>query len=864
MSELITITYCLADKRHRPSKSSASTGSKIEIASAAVGCDLMRRIQTHHRDLYLSGICTNCEGLLLFEKAYVVDADAFQKIGMQGTRPLQHLTHNAEGLDVQLLQLEKVMSEYGDLRQKCIIVEGSFDRTISSNAAPPPSTGLSQTIKRAYEAGNHFDNEAHSPSKRHKLLVPEHIFVNEPESSEIPWTLSFPSPSSSFVDWLGIPGIAFVDKSRYFRAIDAFLQQSKSWISSRPSTGRTNLLCMLGVFYDRRRPHGADVVISRLHVGQEATENPASGIATRQRRSVCLMLDLGNLHHALNTNGPTIHDALNLYMCETLHAFALKYSAELGAGFTLPPPAAVDNYKLIYHKIMKVMHSKGITLFVGIDNFDDLILKSLTISDPQNRVMLTWLGKAVLALNGFLTVFINDTRIRLLVISTFPHKWFTNSENEQKLQDISDDQQVQRAFGINEVEFSGLARVVVRDDEAERELREKFCGLSKGTLNSCNLNLALHYMALSHDTNNAHKEPPRFRLLFEIAKIQQNTDLLTYLQRVKSVGLDVSTAIPKLDKFLRDAQTFWRVLDRLDLVTTVPQTQLPGKWGLAVTNSFVAARIFRGLSTSGRRLSPLEIQMRAFLEGNPSPLVEALLKTLCQRSLFELVGMSENSFQLMLDLHIGHLKNHVSQLALMTDYKMESGKAAAPGRARYGRADAFTFALSHLLPRAAVITELKYLNLSGLLYTYYPDYDKWKRATNRPESLQWICDRLDRKSTAQILQMKYTQYHAGEGYVTQTIQEILDEAIAQLESYLRAVIMGEAQDALNPKAAAQRNGIRPEVELRVAVEDGADSVVGIVMIGIGHRCILTHVLEREKTDSKYETTSWTYPTPNLG
>jgi hypothetical protein len=92
-----------------------------------------------------------------------------------------------------------------------------------------------------------------------------------------------------------------------------------------------------------------------------------------------------------------------------------------------------------------------------------------------------------------------------------------------------------------------------------------------------------------------------------------------------------------------------------------------------------------------------------------------------------------------------------------------------------------------------------------------------------------------------------------EGPTTRKVQEIVDDAVEQLKSYVNAVAGGTAIDQGQPRIRGQRSGIRT-IEPRVCVEAGSDSVVGVLMV--------TPKLTVQ-TKNKYKATNWSPPKPTL-
>ncbi|KAJ7176509.1 hypothetical protein C8R46DRAFT_38647 [Mycena filopes] len=856
------IIFFLSDLGHRPAR--LETQFAIEVARDATVPEFLCKVQEEHQELFHSGQCPGCHGLFLVETAWFMDKQHFDRLGMAATGPLNPLYHNIAE-KVELLQLTKRLSDYTSQHHQFLVICGSFDLTIKSRCSTTTSL-----LKRSSDSSE----DGASPTKRLKELMPDRLHLSEPVGATRPLTLALTTPGSSFVHW-SQPGVVFIDKTRCLESMVHHLRDGQPcYISSPPGTGKTSILSTLHVFYDCQSSPSAAATLSELYVGQKMQSASGGDLTESRGQRLCLMLDFGGIDNALDVS---LRNPMSTRMSETLRAFGKKYNVQLG------PDVFPDtmSYILMIHKLLTIVREKKLKLFVGIDHFDALILKSLTIFDPQSTKPLepSKLTAVKTLFQSILNLFVDEPHV-LLVMSNLPFESFEMKLKTKKVfRNLSDMPAIASALGVGEQEFDQLSSVFIPDG-LRPGVKEELLAL--GHRNGVyNFNIALHLIAQAYATDNDHRRLPEYPFLRQIGALPLLADLLINLRRSGAASLQktkMSTKI-NLPAILTEKGDFWALLFHLDVLKLrkVAPAHTAAHDGsidrLEVSNRFVRDELFRSLPpTSGpSKYTELEYQLHGLLNGRPTRLVAGLLTTLCNRPLLELCGLNENGFQLVLDLHISDIKKHCSQLALLTDWtkdpKPPRGAPYLVGRGRNGYADSLTMAFPEVAPRRVALIELKYLSLWNLLRHEYPmtaaGKEQWRKERRWEDKLKKFEQKLDGLGEKEILKLQHTYpYVEGNENPTSTVEAIVNDAVAQLQSYFDAVVQGAAVDKGNTWTQGQRNGIKSN-EPRVRVTPGADSVVGVVMVGIGRRCILTRVIEPKVTKNKYETTDWAPPKPNL-
>jgi hypothetical protein len=306
-----------------------------------------------------------------------------------------------------------------------------------------------------------------------------------------------------------------------------------------------------------------------------------------------------------------------------------------------------------------------------------------------------------------------------------------------------------------------------------------------------------------------------------------------------------------------------------------------------------------------------EIQLRALLERNPRPFMEALADRLESRPLRSLFDMREAGFQEMLDSFMEddltipadksesltkrrkskYQNNYFSQVGLLTDFakhiKLEAkqreeavqkqqqstkGKGKQPanrqvkqapdekpkisGLDAFGYLDALLVALRDLHPGRVIALELKYISLICLLWKLFKADKTREESIRGPggKMFEGNClgevDELAKKSMAELREVEYMPYDSDRPY---KVGPTLDNAVTQLRSYMDAIVQGNANKGYSdPRTEGITNG-----EKRIMANKNqmnpVDEVVGYVVCGIGRR-VVTIVVEptRQNTIYRYD------------
>jgi len=175
-------------------------------------------------------------------------------------------------------------------------------------------------------------------------------------------------------------------------------------------------------------------------------------------------------------------------------------------------------------------------------------------------------------------------------------------------------------------------------------------------------------------------------------------------------------------------------------------------------------------------------------------------------------------------------KNCISELCLVVDPKRDVGEG------RFGFVDLFLASLARSFASCIPVVELKNITLKGIL-----------RATGNEDptvdELSALRSELKEATRQNLLQRQFCYWDSNLGnYQKQSIQDLVDGAIEQVNKYLRVLEKGQIN-------SCSKAGI---LHRRLRCENGADRLDGHVLVCIGGTRILVQKAGSMTTELSFQ------------
>ncbi|KAJ6507411.1 hypothetical protein C8R47DRAFT_1101214 [Mycena vitilis] len=703
----LNVGYYLRSSGHRPANRPLSP-FVIGIDSSSTVHQLSTAIQKQHGDVYLQGHCRlQCPGLIIVMGLWLVDhtgLDSYStqqlllsEIGLGKEGPLYPLQHNPRR-GIVAMEVAEPLSVYRlEVKTFSVVVEATFKIDVLPDVRVLSNDDSDKSRKR-HRSSTPPAAESSETGKRQRLFghptCPVYVTGPVSDSSRI----FFPKPNSDIQAWLGCPGTAFFDKTRFIPPFHDLLEHFPFvgiWLPS--GTAKTATLAMLFSFFDSQCSQRTRDAFRSLEIGDRK--------GCGQGEYLCLKFDFqpGKIETIFRAGNYL--KALNAYLSKTLKAFVKRYHHQLGLqkgdGFFF---SETDPIAMLYQVFDQATAQKK-TLFCGIDNFDAGLLMSL--ATIESRKPAFW-DEVKQTLEELLEALVAAPNLKLLVFGQLPVV-------QKGLQSLPGDHALQSAFAMTDEEMEAFFPVIAGGKEMDRT---KMLGLEKKVMHgikgprqpSHNFSLFLHYLARDFDTDNDHNNPPSSPLLQSMLKNQK--DLFVYLRQCREAAIPPFEAevCPDLPNLMNDKNISWWLLHEtggLDFF----RVKKDSRWAFGPTTNGVvrdqvrrpnqlpnpratirldisSRQMFKTLPRS-RDLVPLERELQSLAQGKAPPLASHMSSLLFHTPIGELADATEAVFQGMMNAYImsGTHMNYFSQAHLILDHRKarEKEETDAPTNTDTGR-----------------------------------------------------------------------------------------------------------------------------------------------------------------------------------
>ncbi|RIB08619.1 hypothetical protein C2G38_2146964 [Gigaspora rosea] len=225
----------------------------------------------------------------------------------------------------------------------------------------------------------------------------------------------------------------------------------------------------------------------------------------------------------------------------------------------------------------------------------------------------------------------------------------------------------------------------------------------------------------------------------------------------------------------------------------------------------------------------------AMLKGDASIFIEMISEYHRSKSLRELRGYNEGSFQTAVELLLPK-NGWLSEVRLMADSTKRSGE----GRLNF--ADVFVNGVNKRGRASSVLLELKHITMVGLLSGAT---GKW---VNNPsyESLEDLEAKLENETEAEILDRTYFYWCKGEEKCKRVkVGKIISDGVNQLKRYLSIMQKGNIN-------SRKTSGV---CDNRIKIEKAEGLLRGILLVSIGSNRILIRYSESTELHMKFTISS---------
>ncbi|KAJ7141325.1 hypothetical protein C8R44DRAFT_244515 [Mycena epipterygia] len=878
MASELHIQCIFFDKAHRQKIQHHAIVVDPEELSAGMQVSLFLMIaQKQHRNTCRMGHCPHCPGAILIKSAWRVNIPV--ATAQQTTEKIAELEHDPSN-KTEFMVPELCLSQYIDPSSEqdmiCVLFEATFDRTDESFNRHP-------LLKRKTEddKGEEEEDDDGEKAKRPKQEIRQQKGLHVRRSPDPSAPINILPPSCTFASYIEMTGVVFVDKTRFISTINGLLDEHNGCIVVLPpGTGKTTMMSMLTAWYDCQLdgdPNGDrhTEMFANLEIDNEVRRRCAKNFSLdsetiwSRRQCFCLVFDLRKVEKSRTADG--IFRSLNKYLCKTMTDFVAKYQEKLGelefSGEELG--SAVKMVKKIFdhvasHKI------KGRRLFVGADHWDKFILETLTLHAAAGTATERIIANMIVFLTQLTDPGRKGRRVKLLVLGNLPPFGAMGAMENISLLECMDG-----AFGMNSQELRGFFTILSQG--RRRKLTPNGAGMwgrlgcftppeihsdDRSPERVYNFNLVLYHVASTLNLDNAHRTLADSPMLIAISKLCETLLKYSSLRRERQLTISpiLNVTSPSLVGFTKNEQVLWQLLFYLGaLKVSDPGREPDQMWTVEVSSTFAAHQLFSRYPPIPhdeiQAEAPLEIQLRALLERDPSALIKAISDYLSDKPLMDLYKMGEAVFQTMFDVHMANgsrqVNNYFAQIGLHTDpTKTGDEQDYSAGQGAYGYIDIFLCGLSDLRPGRVVAIELKYISLHGLFRAMHDTDTGCHNAVGKKfrEPCLLKIEELEKMSIAKLRQMHYHFYSKGGEPNTVTLGIHLDDAVAQLQSYMSAIVDGQARDQIKKGISTYEKRIKVVTAGSTRV---VDEVIGFVVCGIGRR-IITITVEPRTQNTQYQ------------
>ncbi|KAJ7267602.1 hypothetical protein B0H12DRAFT_116913 [Mycena haematopus] len=260
------------------------------------------------------------------------------------------------------------------------------------------------------------------------------------------------------------PGTAFIDKTRFIFELDQLMKSDPCFAALPPQTGKTAILSMYAAWVDCELPPNIRENIFqstniRSYAEKAAERSPSATtpqkISLTENSSMCLIFDFQGVE--LPARGLasvfTVTHSINQFLVQVIQDFAIKYEGRLGE--IKFHPQGFDSPTAMIERIVDEIKSSGHKLFVGVDHWDDPILKSLSF---ENDALTNELASHITLFLSVLSVPQQSKIAHLLVFGNLPPIHLKSKPF--RFRNISADPSMDGAFGITPEELDVLFSVL--------------------------------------------------------------------------------------------------------------------------------------------------------------------------------------------------------------------------------------------------------------------------------------------------------------------------------------------------------------------------------------------------------------------
>ncbi|KAJ7354705.1 hypothetical protein DFH08DRAFT_50169 [Mycena albidolilacea] len=867
---------------------------------------LLRTVQKQHRLDCRLGHCDRCVGAIFAKSGWLVD-----KIPETSWSPssetfkLEHDPVNG----IELLEPDRRIFNYTTIQsmEKAVILlcETAFDQTEGwFDRLPSP-----QVEKRPLESSGEPDNT----EKKTRM-----DFVQDPPGPVriIPFEdgatvqINLPPKFFAFSSCIEMPGTAFVDKTLSILHLHALLRHySHCVVSLPPKTGKTTILSMLVAWLDCHLRPEPDIYhlfkfskiqfwmdeVTRLGRRQPDQPKPVQpGIYK------CLIFDLRGVEFPTsNPDADTVERSIDTYLFATIRDFLAKYRLD-----KFPSDEKLSPLVKKVATFLKKIGTKD--LFIGVDHWDVPILRSL----PYGDVLLT--RRIIDHISQFVFALTAPQELEKPKLLVFGNLGLYSSErtNLSLLKDVSSHPTLDGFFGIIPEE---LVVLFSRFSDNRRQTLDMEGGLVHKlgycAAPPCHLGNNVYHqppsvynfdLTLNHIATTLNLESAQHRTLADSAWLKSISlccrHLLQYSSLRRGRGIDISQlGLPDLNTHTTNESQLWQLLLRLGALAVRRKRNPDLTWTLELSSSFAANQLFSQCHPfSNPRESTRDIQLRALLERNPRPIMDAISRLLLYHvHPLDLYNMGEAVFQAIWNTFMAvdyklvddgpcdleedsqYMDNYFAQLCLFTNSEATRDDPLAhdilfkAGHQRFGFLDIFLCQLRNVRPGRVVAIELKYFSLRGLFRAECNTEEECRDrvyGTGETSTFGTQCQtKVDELAALSEEEIRKKRYHfrqsQGPGMQsidrTMTIGEIVDAGVEQLQSYMNAIVNGKAFDGAD---GSKLEGIHLKRETRINVEKApktpvnqADELIGYLVYGVGRRAFWVAVEPKpQNTNYRYK------------
>ncbi|KAJ6507141.1 hypothetical protein C8R47DRAFT_1209082 [Mycena vitilis] len=845
---------------------------------------VLKKIQERHRSDCETGPCISCHtlGPIIAKSGWLLDdipdatsgfdtttsnARKQSMVSMNGIAPyLPHHQRDAGGIVILLLECRSMA------RTLPLPRESSRKRPVEDSTSDEANVEKKRKVPRPSPKGLCITNPAENPATTPIGLL---------------------APKLPFPYWATYLGSLWFDKTRYISRIDKLLVDHAAGciITGTSGLGKSAILAMQYAWYqkdctfeDSTKMFSAPV---KTDISREAdvikTDFDAKRITNAYfwgwRTRLCLVFDMALINLGGGTQQP-----IDAYLSHAIRQFSLRYKEWLGdleASMLLPPIKMIQ-------AIFKRAYKLRLRLFIGVDHWDAPILESLSYPDTSRNDIAVYLTQFINELTDPLA---RQRKIsKLLIVGRLPLL------EEMGITDISRHSDLKGALGMSEQEVRDIFCVLSHNRHPKTlqiapNLKTRLgCYIEPSTgkagppIDVYNFSLVLNHVANEFDLDSAHRTLPDCPHLTWISQNCQHLLQYSGLHLGRQITM---RAIPRVDldslvRCFHNDVDFRAVLLFLDAIQVVDYGTGPDPlWTVEMCSQSARRQLLSSCADIVSDESHWDIILRALLERDYVPLVKAISTRLFRRSLRTLFEMNEGGFQEMFDSFMeAHLEttatnpgrqfrdltnNYFSQFGLLTNFERylamgiwnAATKPQISGTDAFGFLDILLVALRDIHPGRVVAIELKYISLFSLFRLGYPSKRACVAGVRGPGGKEFVqncndkLDELDRMSITNLGQVQYWLWNSDElKGSARSVQATWDDAVTQQQSYLDAIVQGNANNGGPSPQSAGITNAEKRVKANMNATNPVDQVVGFVICGIGRR-IVTIPVEPSVQNTRY-------------